>query len=111
MSVGANRLRELRKKIGKSQEVVGDLLNISQSRMSDYENGICAIPSDALMLFADYYKVTTDYILGLSDNLSYFQCTDITDDEYSKLMALRNLSSEQNALIEAMLKAACAVIK
>lgn len=68
LSVGANRLRELRKKIGKSQEIVGGLLNISQSRMSDYENGICAIPSDALILFADYYKVTTDYILGLSDN-------------------------------------------
>ena len=111
MSVGANRLRELRKKIGKSQEIVGGLLNISQSRMSDYENGICAIPSDALMLFADYYKVTTDYILGLSDNSSNVQYTDITDDEYSKLMALRSLSSEQKLLVEAMIKAACTFIK
>lgn len=111
MSVGANRLRELRKKIGKSQEVVGGLLNISQSRMSDYENGICAIPSDVLMLFADYYKVTIDYILGLSDNSSNVQCTDITDDEYSKLMALRNLPIEQKVLFEAMFKAACTVIK
>ena len=111
MSVGANRLRELRKKTGKSQEIVGGLLNIPQSRMSDYENGICAIPSDALMLFADYYKVTTDYILGLSDNSSNVQCTDITDDEYSKLMALRSLSSEQKLLVEAMIEAACTVIK
>ena len=111
MSVGANRLRELRKKIGKSQEVVGGLLNLSQSRMSDYENGICTIPSDVLLLFADYYKVTTDYILGLSDSSSYVQCTDITDDEYSKLMALRNLSIEQKTLFEAMFKAACTVIK
>ena len=111
MSVGANRLRELRKKIGKSQEVIGGLLNISQSRMSDYENGICAIPSDILILFADYYKVTTDYILGLSDNSSNVQCTDVTDDEYSKLMTLRGLSSEQKLLVEAMLKAACTVIK
>lgn len=111
MSVGANRLRELRKKIGKSQEVIGGLLNISQSRISDYENGICAIPSDILILFADYYKVTTDYILGLSDNSSNVQCTDITDDEYSKLMALRNLSIEQKLLFEAMFQAACTVIK
>ena len=111
MNAGANRLRELRKKIGKSQEVVGGLLNLSQSRISDYENGICAIPSDALILFADFYKVTTDYILGLSDNSSYVQCTDITNDEYSKLMALRNLSSDQKALVEAMVKAACTVIK
>ncbi|MGN0682964.1 MAG: helix-turn-helix domain-containing protein [Oscillospiraceae bacterium] len=111
MSAGANRLRELRKRIGKSQEIVGGLLNISQSRMSDYENGICAIPSDALILFADYYKVTTDYILGLSDNSSCVQCTDITDEEYSKLMALRTLSGEQKVLVEAMIKAACTVIK
>ena len=111
LSVGANRLRELRKKIGKSQEVIGGLLNISQSRMSDYENGICAIPSDILILFADYYKVTTDYILGLSDNSSKVQCTDITDDEYSKPMTLRSLSNEQKLLVEAMFKAACTVIK
>ncbi|MCM1276724.1 MAG: helix-turn-helix domain-containing protein [Lachnospiraceae bacterium] len=84
LDVGANRLRELRKKIGKSQEIVGGLLNISQSRISDYENGICAIPSDALILFADFYKVTTDYILGLSNNSSVVQCTDITDAKYSK---------------------------
>lgn len=111
MSVGANRLRELRKKIGKSQEVVGGLLNLSQSRISDYENGLCAIPSDVLILFADFYKVTTDYILGLSDNTSNVQCTDITDDEYSKLVALRSLSAEQRVLVEAMFKAACTVIK
>jgi len=111
LSVGANRLRELRKKLGKSQEIVGGLLNISQSRMSDYENGICAIPSDVLILFADYYKVTTDYILGLSDNSFYVQYTDITDEEYSKLMALRNLSTEQKTLFDAMFKAACTVIK
>ena len=106
MSVGANRPRELRKKIGKSQEVVGGLLNLSQSRMSDYENGICAIPSDVLILFADFYKVTTGYILGLSDNASNVQCTDITDDEYSKLVVSRNLSTEQKVLVEAMFKAA-----
>ncbi len=111
MSVGANRLRELRKKIGKSQEVVGDLLNISQSRMSDYENGICAILSDALILFAEYYNVTTDYILFLSENSSNIQCKGITDDEYSRLMALRNPSYEQGVLIEAMLTAACSIIK
>ena len=100
MSVGANRPRELRKKIGKSQEVVGGLLNLSQSRMSDYENGICAIPSDVLILFADFYKVTTGYILGLSDNASNVQCTDITDDEYSKLVVSRNLSTEQKVLVD-----------
>lgn len=94
-----------------NRRIVGGLLNISQSRMSDYENGICAIPSDVLILFADYYKVTTDYILGLSDNSSYVQCTDITHDEYSRIMAFRNLSIDQKALSEAMFKAACTVIK
>ena len=56
MSVRANRLRELRKKMGKSKEIVGGLLNISQSRMSDYENGICAIPSDVLGLKKELCK-------------------------------------------------------
>lgn len=111
MSVGANRLRELRKKLGKSQEVVGGLLNISQSRMSDYENGICAIPSDVLIRFSEYYNVTTDYILCLTSHVSNVQCKDITDDEYFKLMALRNLSPDKRKLIENVLTAACEIIK
>ena len=68
-------------------------------------------PSDVLILFADFYKVTTDYILGLSDNASNVQCTEITDDEYSKLVVLRSLSTEQKVLVEAMFKAVCTIIK
>lgn len=111
LSIGTNRLRELRKKTGKSQETVGGLLGISQSRISDYENGVCAIPSDALVLFAKFYNVSTDYILGLSENSSIVQCSDITVGKYFKLAEFRKLSDNQKLLFKVMFEAALTVIK
>ena len=62
-----NRLYELRHSRKLSQGVVGDLLNISQTRVSAYERG-GSIPSEILKQFAIFYGVTVDYILRLSDD-------------------------------------------
>lgn len=111
MNVGANRLRELRKKARKSQEVVGGLINVSQSRMSDFENGICAIPSDILNLLADYYNVTTDYILGRSNVPFNIQDLGISEVDYFNFMKYSKLTPNQKKLVDAMLTAACDVVK
>ena len=64
-----NRLYELRCSRKLSQGVVGDMLNLSQTRVSAYERG-GSIPSEILKQFADFYGVTIDYILCLSDDRS-----------------------------------------
>ncbi len=67
MSDRDNRLLELRTSKGLAQTVVGDFVNLSQTQVSAYERGRI-IPSDVLICFAQYYDVTTDYILMLSDD-------------------------------------------
>jgi transcriptional regulator with XRE-family HTH domain len=61
------RLRDLRDDADLSQKQVADLLGINQRAYSNYETGKREIPSRFLILLADYYHVTIDYILGRTD--------------------------------------------
>ncbi len=62
------RLRDLREDHDLKQSDVADMLHIQQTVYSRYERGIQNIPLDYLLFLADYYKVSTDYILGRSNN-------------------------------------------
>ena len=57
------RLRELREDHDKSQREIAELLHMPQSQYWRYECGYRDIPLDLLIQLADYYRVSTDYIL------------------------------------------------
>ena len=56
----------LRKERGLSQRQVANDLDISQALLSHYEKGIRECGLDFLVRAADYYGVSTDYMLGRS---------------------------------------------
>lgn len=58
------RLRDLREDRDLTQEQVAKLLQIHQTVYSRYERGMQNIPLEHLLFLADYYDVSTDYILG-----------------------------------------------
>lgn len=60
------RLRDLREDSDLSQKQVADYLGMSQSGYSKYETGENDVPTSVLIKLAKLYKVTTDYILGVS---------------------------------------------
>lgn len=62
------RLRDLREDHDLKQAEVARMLNIQQTVYSRYERGVQNIPLEYLLYLADYYKVSTDYILGRTDN-------------------------------------------
>lgn len=62
-----NRIRELRKSFGLSQEALAKKLGTTQQAVSRMENNAYDIPSDILIKISEKYNVTTDYILGISD--------------------------------------------
>lgn len=62
------RLRDLREDNDLKQTDVARLLKIQQTVYSRYERGFQNIPLDYLLVLADYYKVSTDYILERTDN-------------------------------------------
>ena len=61
------RIRDLREDHDLTQKQMADILNCSQQVYSNYELGQRDIPTDILIKLAGFYKVTTDYILGLTD--------------------------------------------
>lgn len=62
-----NRIRELRKNMNMSQEALAVVIHTTQQAVSRMENHAYDIPSESLIEMADYFNVTTDYILGISD--------------------------------------------
>ena len=66
-------LRDLREdsKPKLSQKKFAEILNTSQSAISDYESGKRPLPIEHLITLCKYYNVSTDYILGLPENMPY----------------------------------------
>lgn len=61
------RLRDLREDKDLKQRQLAEVLHVSQTTYSRYESGAIDIPSDALIKLADFYGVSTDYLLGRAD--------------------------------------------
>lgn len=62
-----NRIRELRKNLNMSQEALAEIISTTQQAVSRMENHAYDVPSDLLIKMANFFNVTTDYILGVSD--------------------------------------------
>lgn len=58
------RLKELRLEKNITQEELADFLNVSKSTISLYENGVREPDLKLLVSIADYFNVSTDYLLG-----------------------------------------------
>ncbi len=58
------RLRDLREDMDMSQTQISKILGIHQTVYSRYERGFQNIPIEHLLTLADFYKTSTDYILG-----------------------------------------------
>lgn len=62
------RLKDLREDKDMKQVQIAELLGIQQTVYSRYERGFQNIPIEHLIFLADYYNVSTDFILGRTDN-------------------------------------------
>lgn len=62
------RLRDLREDKDLKQVQVAALLGIQQTVYSRYERGYQTIPVEHLLVLADFYNVSTDYILGRTND-------------------------------------------
>lgn len=58
------RLLDLREDFDKTQKEIAVLLGIDQRVYSNYETGKREIPVRHLIVLADYYGTTIDYIVG-----------------------------------------------
>jgi transcriptional regulator with XRE-family HTH domain len=62
------RLYELREDRDLTQKEVAEYLSMQPNVYRRYEKGLREIPVWAVVKLARYYKTSTDYILGLTDD-------------------------------------------
>ena len=60
------RIKALREDNDITHTNIAKYLNIAQNTYSQYENGKREIPISVLIQICQYYKVSSDYILGLA---------------------------------------------
>ena len=62
-----NRLRDLREDMDLTQAEVAKIFFLQVTQYRRYENGESDLPLEWAKKFAKYYKVSIDYIAGLTD--------------------------------------------
>ncbi len=62
------RLKDLREDCDLQQSDIAKILHTTQPQYSRYETGERELPIRHLVTLADFYKVSTDYILGRTNN-------------------------------------------
>ena len=62
------RLREIRKQQRETQDGLAAVLDVSTSQISEMEHGKKTTTLEKFALLCEHYKVSADYLLGLSDD-------------------------------------------
>ena len=61
------RLVQLREEANLTQKQFADKVNIPNSTINRYETGIRVPDYDTLFMFADFFEVSVDYLLGRTE--------------------------------------------
>ena len=61
------KLKELRKEMNLSQKEVANAIGLTLSAYSNYEQGIREPSIDIIKKLCEFFKVTSDYLIGLED--------------------------------------------
>ena len=91
------RLKELRKTKDITQEELAKQLQLSPSAIGMYETGRREPDFETLQRIADYFHVSTDYILGREEKRSPFAALPVVGNIIKMLAALSPQKQEQAA--------------
>ena len=62
------RVYQLRKEAHLTQQELGDILGLTHKSISMLESGGRSTTIDKLVLLAEFFHVSTDYLLGITDD-------------------------------------------
>lgn len=78
------KLKDIREDRDLTQRELAEYLHIRQNTYSQYENGQRSLPVDILVKLAEFFETSTDYILGLTDELQPYPRTNTPVLKYEK---------------------------
>jgi len=97
-------LRSLRKERKINQQKIAMDLQISQASISKYEVGSAEPDIRAIIKLAEYFNVSTDYLLGRSEIKIPLAMSDLTDTEIEHLIVYRLLTNNQKDKVSAYIQ-------
>ena len=68
LNIFGERLRSLRKEKNLVLADIAKLLNVSTTQAGDMENGKTGTSLQRLVILAEFFQVSTDYLLGITDD-------------------------------------------
>lgn len=69
------RIKDIREDRDLTQKAIADYLHVKQNTYSQYETGQRKLPIEMLIALARFYGTSTDYLLGLTDEMTPYPGT------------------------------------
>ena len=67
------KIRDIREDRDLKQKKLAELLNCTQQTYSRYETGEITIDANNIILLADFYHTSVDYLLGLTSQIEPYE--------------------------------------
>lgn len=99
------RFKEIRKARKLTQQQVANLLDIPLRTYQNYERGVNDPDTDIICKLADYYGVTTDYLIGYSTIAIAGTDSFLEPDEERLLASYRSFDESQQQALLALVEA------
>ena len=87
-----------------SQQRLAIELNVTQAAISKYELDICEPDIAMIRLITQYFGVSSDYLLEISDDKVSVSASGLSDAEKEVLFGFKRLDNIQKAKLQAYLK-------
>ncbi|MDD6995733.1 MAG: helix-turn-helix transcriptional regulator [Candidatus Borkfalkiaceae bacterium] len=102
MEIG-KRIRELRQEHNLRQKQLAKSINVAANTLSQFESGKANPGYEVLIALADYFEVSTDYLLGRADDFGNVsvraeRTADFPTAEEKKLLVVYRTASEKGKI-------------
>lgn len=98
------RIKELRDTRNISQQRLAEELNVTQAMVSKYELGVSEPDIGMIKRIAEYFGVSSDYLLELSDDKISISVLGLSEEEKDVLFGFKRLDKIQKAKLQAYLQ-------
>ena len=100
-------LKKLRQQHNLSQQKLADILHVSQQSIYKYENGITVPDIETLILMADYFNTSIDYLVEYTDIPHKIEPVEkymLNNEEKELINQYRNLTPSQKKVVVMLIK-------
>ncbi len=93
------RLRDLKEDAEQKQATIAKIINVSENQYGRYERGETDLPLEKAVKLAKFYKVSIDYIAGLTNDKRGLTRSELSDMETDVIKKMRSLSGERRGML------------